>query len=115
MEQPILLEPRRSRQSRDSGFGASMNESDDSSYINEDEMDSSGEESDEDYELNPWLVPRPADWQSLRSQQTGLPFLTSLKKGFIKYVSPETIRKALILLLRTNIAARQINEVFKVS
>ena len=107
------MEPRRSRRSNDSGF-QSIDENDDSSNINQEEMDSSGDDSDEDYHLNPWLVPRPADWQSLRQRQMGLPFLTSLKKGFIKYVSPETIRKALILILRTNIAARQINEVFKV-
>ena len=115
MEQPILMEPRRSRRSNDSGIDASMNESNEPSNIFEDKMDSSEDDSDDpDYQLNPWLVPRPADWETYRTRQVNLPFLTSLKKGFIKYVSPETIRKSLILLLRTNIAARQIPEVYKV-
>ena len=60
------------------------------------------------------------DWDSgeimrrnYEEEQLQLPFLHFIKRGFIKYQSPETCRLSLILLLRTNVAARQLNEIYR--
>ena len=46
--------------------------------------------------------------------QLELPFLHVIKRGNRKYVSPETLRKSLLLLLRTNVSANQLPNVYKV-
>lgn len=101
---------KKSRSEDDSGINppSFTNES------NEDQSDVSDNEngSDSDYESS---VHTKKNQINYKNKQYNLPFLNVLKCGSKTLVSPITLRKSLLLLLQTNVAASQIPNIFKVT
>ena len=106
ISQPGLIQdhPRRS-QKRDRNSGSNEAETDPIDH----EFESNEDESDDD-----WMPPTRNESVSLMKRLRELPFLESYKQGWAKHISPEVVRKSLILLLRTNVAACQIPTIFEV-